>query len=453
MMKSNHKRRRLLMVSRAFYPCAAIGSHRAGKLVRYFGQLGWQPVVLTFREEYYRYCHPMMDQALMSQIPPDVEVVRTPYACLAMLRPAIGRLQSCVKQARPAAASPSAGKPSGEATGLARWVEVPNAVGWLPFGITSGLRHARRCDVVWATSPPTGGLCLGAILARLAGRPFVADFRDPWRGEGGSQYASRIHACVDRLWERFVLTTASRIVVVTEVMADEYRLRFPGHAHKIRVIYNGYDPEDFSAFADERCRSGPTRDVSIGYLGVLYQGRQEFMQRFFEGVRELNAGSGEFKVRVVMRGPEYEGVLRQARLAGIEQACDIGPPVPYREALRLMSSLDVMLVVGSQVHGYSLPGKVFEYIGARKPILAVTPEGALSCLVRENRIGLTVNPTDGRQVADAIREIVSAYPVFATHLKSAAVRFTRQETAWQTARLLDEVVNEASRLAGGATGR
>ncbi|MDM8006728.1 MAG: glycosyltransferase [Phycisphaerae bacterium] len=451
MLKSDRERRRVLVVAPLYYPDAGIGSHRAGKLVRYLGQFGWQPTVLTLREEYYRYCHPVVDPALRFQIPPGTEVVRTHYASVVMLRPLVRRLQSPLRRARPAAVASWNDRASEEKIRWARWIEVPDFVGWLPFGIIHGLRHARRCDVVWATSPPTGGVCLGAVLARLTGRPFVADFRDPWSAKGVCLHATRFHAGMDRSWEGFVLATAARIAVVTKEMAEDLARLFPAYAHKIHVIYNGYDPEDFSLFADRPARCGPIGEVSVGYLGTLYQGRQQFMRRFLEGVREFNAGSGEFKVRVVVRGPAHEDVAAQARAAGIEQTCDIGPPVPYREALRLMSNLDVMLVVGAEAHGHALTGKVFEYIGARKPILAVTPEGALSRFVRENRIGAAVEPATGGQVADAIRDLVSRYPEFAVHLDAVAVRFTRQEIARQTARLLDEAVDEAVRPWQGGT--
>jgi hypothetical protein len=81
----------------------------------------------------------------------------------------------------------------------------------------------------------------------------------------------------------------------------------------------------------------------------------------------------------------------------------------------------------------------------------VTPEGALSRFVHENRIGTAVEPATGGQVADAIRDLVSRYPEFAVNLDAAAVRFTRQEIARRTARLLDEAVDEAVRPWQGRT--
>jgi glycosyltransferase involved in cell wall biosynthesis len=442
--------RRVLMIAQAYYPSGAIGAHRPGKFVRYLRGLGWQPVVLTLREDCYRFVHPMVDPALESQIPPDLEIIRTRHACMAMIRPLLADFASALGKRKPEQPSHNGRVDPPRRVDLKNWIEVPESIGWLPFSLPAGLANARRCDLIWATSPPTGGLCLGAILARVTRRPFIADLRDPWRVEEAAPYPTRLHASLDRRWERFVLRTASRVVVVTAEMADEYRRRFPTYADKLRIIYNGFDQKDYPSPDEKTETTRHTGELSIGYFGAIYQGRQQFLQRFLQGVHEILLGAGTPKLRFVFRGPDAALVAEQASSAGVEHVCDIGSPVPYRQALEMMSRLDVMLLIGSEVHGYALPGKLFEYVGARKPILAVTPDGAVARFVREQAVGIAVDPSRGGDLVGALRELDRHYEKWVANVDAAAGQFSRQAMTRELAVLLDETVAEHLNRRAGA---
>jgi glycosyltransferase involved in cell wall biosynthesis len=429
---------RVLMAAPFYYPSAAVGAHRAGKFARFLPESGWWPTVLTVREDLYSLLHPQVDDELKGQIPADVEVLRTGLPFTKWSSGLMQWLRS--RRRRDTTASASNGGPSRERrVSLKSWIDTPETIEWLPFGVAAGLRAARRCDVIWATSPPAGALCLAAVLSRLGRKPLVVDFRDPWRLEEVKPLPTPIHCWMDKRWERFVLQTASRIVVVTPVMAELLGRKYPEYSGKIALIYNGYDSADFSPQRDS-----PTTDAGailrIGYFGAVYQGREEYMLKLLEAIGLISRGSEGTRFRLVVRGPTSPQIHELAIRAKALDMVDNGGSVPYRRALEMMTEMDVLLLTGSRQHGYALPGKLFEYMGAGRPILAMTPPGALSDFVRRYQVGVAVDPADGAGAVAVLRDLPADLPLYRSKLRQVSGQFTREACTRQLAQILDETL-------------
>jgi glycosyltransferase involved in cell wall biosynthesis len=429
--------RRVLLVSRPYYPCNAIGSHRAGKLAKYLPEFGWWPTVVTVEVQHYLSLGATIDSKLLSEIPEGVEVLRTGYLSVEPIR----RLYRLFRRRR------AQGGAVGDSVlnktslslcsgGLSRWIETPGAIGWLPFALQPALGQARRSDVVWATTPPEGGLCVGALVSLLSGKPLVVDFRDPWNS--GAELPTRYHRWWNRQWERFVLRTASCIVVVTDVMRASMIEAWPSIAGKVRLIYNGYDSDDVDSIPLDRSASAEV--IRIGYFGSVYRGRESHLASFLRAVRAWNeAPDGRRPIRFVCRGPSPDVVVSLSAEAGCAMHVDSGPVVPYRQALQLMGEMDVLLILGSEHHGYSLPGKLFEYIGARRPVLGLTPPGALSTFLTRHGVGVPVASSEVSDILHALDDLMIDSSGFVERLNRASCRFTRRAIACEYANVLDEV--------------
>ncbi len=429
-----NNRPNVLIVTRMYYPSAAIGSHRSGKFSKYLPGLGWKPTILTIQDRYCTALHPLVDRSLLKQIPNEVEVIRTGYMGVEVLkqlaRSILPRRRGCPPRG-PQAGSPW---PVSAARGLAPWVEVPDGVWWIPYGLCAGVGAARRCDVIWATSPAPGALCIAALLSKLAKKPLVVDFRDPWLMVTDRPYATTWHKVFDVWCERSVLRRASQIVMVTEEMAADYRRRYPEYADIISVIHNGYDEEDFRCLSEARASVSPNGPVRIGYLGAVYGGRHQYMRRFLEGVKRFIASENAPDVHICFRGAAPEVVEELLRSTGTLDLADIGGPVAHRESLALMSRMDILLLVGSDAHRPQLPGKIFEYLGAGKPILGVAPEGAIVTFIRKHQVGLAVNSASGGNLEQAIRTLIQDYSFYTDQIRKVAAQFTRRSL---TRRLVD----------------
>lgn len=436
-MKKNGDKK-VLLVSHNYYPCLAIDSHRSGKFAKYLREFGWEPVILTRKEKYY----PVVDEALQEQIPKNIEVVRTGcFYCLYHLKKLVRFIRRGNKRRRVGISSASDARAS--CTGISLWFDVPHDIGWMIFGLFKGIIAARKCDVIWGTSPTPAALCIGALLSKITKRPFIADLRDPWHLENVNPYPTVLHKKINRWWEQFVLNTAEKIVVVTEEMAEMYRNQYPQQTDEVLVIENGYDPDDFRGF-NQMAKNQNRKVIQIGYLGALYQGREKYMLKFLQAIKKLDEDEEAKKITLYIRGATPEIFTRLVNTTQTGHLVDMEGTVPYKESLTIMHKMDVLLLVGSAEHKYALPGKLFEYIGARKPILAITPEGALSVFIRTYGVGISVDPADDQDILAAMKTLNNNYEFYASRLNQVSEKFSRKAITERLAELLDEVTKAGS---------
>lgn len=136
---------------------------------------------------------------------------------------------------------------------------------WLPAAVRAGsdLIRRERIDALYSTSPPLVTHLVAMELSRRFGLPWVADFRDPlvgnpWRRRRFRQY--------DPWLERRIFDRAALCLANTDSLADEWRKAHPAKAHKIRVLWNGYDPE--APVAEPVPQAGGPR--TLLHAGSLY---------------------------------------------------------------------------------------------------------------------------------------------------------------------------------------
>jgi len=432
--------KKVLMISLAYYPSGVTGAHRGGKFAKYLRACGWEPVILTVREEFYHEFSPLVDEKLREQIPVDAKLIRTGFFWAARFKHFLPGLYSKAKRSRVLAGA--AGGKRQQEPDLSSWIEVPDSAFWIPYGLWHGLRAAGECDVIWATSPATGVLCVGAILSRLTRRPLVVDLRDPWRIDSVRPCATRLHQRLDSSWERFVLATAARIVTVTDRMADIVCRSYPQHQHKLTVIHNGYDAEDFSPV------QWPTGDrtpleLTVGYFGFMTQGREDSLRAFLQLVGRLPASPQGPYIRFVYRGGDTAMLSRLALIYEVQDRVDNGGFMSHKEASAMASRMDVLLVLSSDNYEYALPAKLFDCLGAGKPVFAVAPEGALLEFVRQYDVGIAVDPARGESMDTAFQRLWHHYGHFREHVREVAPAFTRLAMTRKLATVLEEVVRKA----------
>jgi glycosyltransferase involved in cell wall biosynthesis len=273
-------------------------------------------------------------------------------------------------------------------TEMTNWPD-PQA-GWLPFALRGGRRLLRewRADVIYASAPPLTGLLVARALSRRFGIPWIAELRDLWVDHPYYE-APAWRRRLERRQEAAVLGSADRLVTVTTPWADLLQERF---GQRPEIILNGFDPEDYPA---DPIESGGGRDeLTIVYTGTLYGGRRD-PSPLFSAIRSLGAAGRT--IRVHFYGAEGGDVELSAAAAGIQDQVRVHPPRPYREIVRIQRSADILLLLrwaDDQENGV-IPGKVFEYLGARRPILSVGFEGGeVADLIRQRKAGLVSNDPD-----------------------------------------------------------
>ena len=371
---------RILLVSHFFPPFNSIGAVRTGKTAKYLRQLGHDVRVLT-----------TADQSLQATLPLDIpasEVIYTPW--LNVNRPVELALGGRGRVATHGYAAGSSTPNFVRKLGLfyKHLTNLPDGqIGWYPYAVSAGRRLMRdwHPDVIYASAMPVTSLLVAHALARGSGVPWVAELRDLWLDNPYLDLPPWRRRIEHSLEER-VLGSARGLVTISEPLAETLRKRF---AVPVEVVTNGFDPEDYPAAA------APAQEdrVRIVYTGMIYEGRRD-PSPLFQAVASL----GEFvaNVRIAFYG-RYLGVVDSlAQRYGIRDCVEIHEPVPHREALRIQAEADLLLLLlwdNPRERG-SFTGKVFEYLGARRPILAVGPaDNVASTLILERKAGMVgTNP-------------------------------------------------------------
>jgi glycosyltransferase involved in cell wall biosynthesis len=379
---------KVLIVSFAFPPSNVIGAVRVGKLARYLDRRGHDVRVLT------------TDLVEDRSLPLEISRERVVYTEYHERRHWIDRAARLLRgrtavpaEGRPEDAPPRDGAPSRSLRQTFRrhyfgLIHIPDMrADWVRTAIPAGgqLISEWRPEIIFASAPPNTGLVVASRLARTHNIPWVADFRDlwvdnPYYSEPG--WRKRI----DAVLEPRILRSAAALVTVSPIWAEQLRRR---HGNDVTVVYNGYAEEDFPPLVQ---RADPGEILTIRYMGSIYRGFRDPSALF--AAIALLPDQLQSRISVEFFSDEGDGLLDAAAAHRVENVVAVKPRVPYRHALALQIEADVLLLLQSsdQRDEGNLPGKLFEYLYARRPILFIGYErGIAASLVIERRAGLVSN--------------------------------------------------------------
>ena len=444
--------RRALFVSYFFPPLGGGGVPRAQKLAKYLPAFGWEPHVLTVRDGFWS----AWDPTPLSELPPEVRIHRTP-----ILMPGIAakRLLSRLGL-RDARADACADAPSVREKGtwperareiFRKAVYVPDEfIGWLPFAVHAGRRIVREqgIEAVISTSPPHTAHLAARAIARAAGIPWVADFRDAWTRDPYFRHGAGWRGGVERALERRVVRDATRIVTVSDPIREAFLADHPAlDPHAVQVIPNGFDPDDFRGGAlREEILPRPER-FTVVYAGGLIS--HDSPRVFLEALAAC-ARAGGPRVEAIFAGTEQAEIRAEAERAGVADRVRMAGYLPAREACALMRAADATLLLLRDHPGADgvLSGKIFQYLGSGRPILALAPEGAAADLVRKTGAGIVLAPHDAPGVARALhawaRAKAEGKPVEGAN-REATAPYTRRRAAERFAAILNDLGPRSAR--------
>ena len=396
------------------------GVQRTLKFTKYLREFGWEPIILSASPKAYPSC----SDDLLPEIPAGV-IVRRAFALDA------GR-QLAIR-----------GRYLGVTALPDRWVS------WWPAGVIEGLRLIRRHrpDVIWATYPIATAHLIAATLSRMTGVPLVADYRDAMVVADFPE-DPRVRRMFSRI-ERRVIRAAGAAVFTTPRSRELYRLRYPEvPADKLVCIRNGYDEADFRIIPPAELRPA-SRRLTLLHSGLLKLNERDprpFLGAVADLLRAGTVRAGD--VDVVFRAPGDEAGHRQIiREFGLEDVVRVEAAVGYEVALREMTRADALLLFQDAHCNHLVPAKLYEYIRAQRPVLALTDsEGETADLMREAQAGVFVNIASRE-------DIRAALPGFLQQVREGSAaraplelvrQYARREQTGQLAALFERVAASRS---------
>jgi len=277
----------------------------------------------------------------------------------------------------------------------------------------------------------------GFYLKHRFGIPWVADFRDPWVAGQDLTGSPKKMLFLDRLGESLVFRSADAVIVNAPKALSEVVAKYPQVAGRIHCVTNGFDPAIFAGLS----KSSQSRFV-ICHPGELYAGRDP--SPFLDAIQIVVGRDTALCQRLTADfiGKKSDGrVLTEAEIErrGLTGVVNLIGQVSYRESLQRMVDADLLLLIDTPNRRIGVPAKLYEYFGAKRPVLALANEGSdVHWALRESGVTFRLAATND------VQAIVSGLDFLLRNKagqesESQSSRFSRAAITSQLAEILDQL--------------
>ncbi len=431
-MNNNH--RSVLMVAFHFPPCSgSSGLLRSLCFANDLVDQGWSPIVLSASPRAYS----QTSDDLIARINSNVQVHRAP---------AWDTVRHFAYRGK-----------------HLRITALPDRfVSWVPAAIAIGVRHALRPEVscIWSTYPVASAHLIGLAIARLTGKPWIADFRDPMveYNQSSATWAPANPAVRrSRLWiEKQCVDHASALVYCTE---GALRIAQERHGdameHKSHVIPNGYDESTFAELEKSQPILSPAINrekdaVRLIHSGIIYPTEERNPRHFIAAVAMLRKRGllKDGRDQIIFRASGNEewlaGIIAEFDCAKL---IELMPHIPYQEAIAETLAADGLIVFQGYTANPAIPAKVYEYIRSGRPIFGVVNDaGDTARLLRSVGVTHMVDLQSAEEIEKQLAAFVTGIRNHTEQGVSAAHarQFSRSSRAVELSSLLDGCVKAKS---------
>lgn len=376
----------VLVIAYYFPPMGLSGVQRTLKFVKYLPDFGWNPVVLTTdNRSYYAY-----DETLMNDIPEGTLVYRASE----------NNKQSNIKS-KPRK-FPNYLKQKAGRYFLQIFKQPDTKIHWKKFALAKAEEIIRQHDIkaIFATAPPFTDFLIGKELSEKFDIPLLVDYRDSWVDNPFHFFPTMWHKNYNINLEKAVLTMAEKAFVTTRAAKEQLlkRYRFLSH-DDIIILSHGYDPDDFK---DSKVSTG-NRKLTFTHSGLFQDDRtpKYFLKAMNLFLKENKDARQNIEIRFI--GLMRTSHLRLIKRYKLNDVSFLPGYLQHQEAVNHLIESDVLwMAVNDTIR---TPGKLYEYIGAMKPILYIGPKGPMSTLVSDTKAGFIAGTKNVKEIKSIIEDI------------------------------------------------
>lgn len=365
---------KVLVIAYYFPPMGLSGVQRTLKFVKYLPEFGWRPTVLTTNSgSYYAY-----DDTLLSELSEEINIVRTD-----------DKKSKSIKY--PSTTIQKVGR---FVNGLFR--QPDSKIGWKKKAIelASKVIEEERPDVIFSTAPPFTSHVVASELSEKYEIPMVLDYRDQWYGNPFNSMPTIFHKHYNKKLEESVLYKSKKIIVISREQKEKLLKTYNLLKHNdISIVSHGYDRKDFENITINR----PEDKFIITHSGLFQDNRNP--KPFFTAFKKLAEEKGN-NVQLRLVGLMRKNHLRLIKSLKIEKYVELVGNVSHSKAVEYLLNSDILWIL--QNDGVRTPGKLYEYFGAKKPILATMPKSYMRDLAVDSGIALTADPADKEDIYKAL---------------------------------------------------
>jgi len=433
--------KRVLIISYYWPPTGGSGVQRWVKFTKYLPSEGWQPVIYTPENPEQL----AVDTSLEAEIPAEAEVIKRhitePYRLYKSFLSKSGHSKEAVE------VNPVNAQHKSALQKFAMWIRGnlfrpdPRCL-WIRPSVKFLTKYLKEhpVDLIVSTGPPQSMHLIGLKLAEKTGIPWIADFRDPW---------TRIfyfkHLQMTRATERWhhkmekeVLDKATAVVAVSPLVQKEFQSMTET---PVELITNGFDETDFPSGTVEVTSD----DFAIVHTGLFAADGNPTV--LWDVLAEKCNSDEDFRKQLKIRliGKTDIQITKAIEDAGLgENLTDLGY-MPHSETINQQRKASVLVLPLRKEPEYKavLPGKLFEYIAALRPILGIgKPDGAMSMILKTTKTGMVFDWNDKRSVADYIDKCWKDHRNGKLKVEDADIsQFPRRNLTRRMAELFDRITS------------
>ena len=389
--------KKVLVITYYWPPSGGAGVQRWVKFIKYFKDQNINPFIISVDPDFASY--PLIDNSLTNDIPDNTNVYLTktnePYS----LYKKINNNQT------PYAGFANEGRPNFFQK-IARFIRgnffIPDSrKGWNNFAYKKAVEilEKENIDTVITTSPPHSTQLIGLKLKETQNIKWIADLRDPWTDI--YYYKSMLHTKwakqKDLNYEKRVIEKSDKVVVVSDsikqLLLNKSNLV---QESKIHIIPNGFDEDDFLVSSKNN-----NSKFLLSYVGTITKDYP--LDSIKKSISNLNINL------------EFTGKADEPTKLLLNEVASFNNHVKHKESINLLLASDMLLLVIPKISNNKgiLTGKLFEYLGARKPILCIGPtDGDAAKIIEECKAGKTFDYSDENGIYDFIETYMSNEFIF-----------------------------------------
>lgn len=394
---------KVLIITYYWPPAGGSGVQRWLKFVKYLREFDVEPVVYTVQNPNY----PIEDSSLIKEVPNDLVIIKQPIK-----EP--NHWMSFLKKKHQKSAGFLKKKPS-ILEKIALFIRanyfIPDARKfWIKPSVNYLTNYLKDnpVDLIISSGPPHSLHIIAKQLKEKLGLKWIADFRDPWTDIDYFHQLPLTSRAKKKHYEleEDVVRKSDHVIVVGEHMRNNYLK----HNDQITVITNGYDDQ----YDDQYEVQNIIRDdhFSMVHIGMLNADRNPTV--FWKVLHQLINEDAEFvnKIRIKLIGKVADEVKISIKKYGLERQVQYIDYVSHQEALLLQRQAQVLLLIVNQVPSAKgiITGKIFEYLQAKRPILAIAPtDGDLADILAKTNGGKVIGFTDEKELKIEIERLFNIF--------------------------------------------
>lgn len=428
--------KKVLIITYYWPPAGGAGVQRVLKFAKYLPQFGWQPIILTVENPD---C-PVIDETLLNDIPAECKIYKTkaiePFEIYKKLT---GKEKNYKIPSDVITKSTNLSFTEK----ISKWIRInlfiPDAkIGWKYFAVKEGLKIIKneKVDLIFSTSPPHTVQLIAKKLARLTKLKWVADFRDPWLEIVHYQNSKRnfFTKLIDQNLEKKVLQNADSIITISDDIVNLFQSKI-GEKNYF-VIPNGFDESDFHEI--EKVKN---KNFTIAYTGVITKTRVPFV--FLSALKKIINEDKITNIKFIIAGKTCTEFTDEVKKLNIENYVEEKGFLPHHESTNILQNADVLLLIIDDVQNNKgfLTGKIFEYLGSKKPIFAIGPiDGNANEIIIKADCGKMVDYKDQENAYNLLKEMHNNWQNNSFFYKFNIEEYSRKNLTKKLAEIFDEEI-------------